>query len=269
MYQRKSVRAYTHSWERGAWTHTRSAVRLSLNISIDPVVLNQRPLSRTEFTEDDDEHLCQYIADILPEKGEGGRTGHFIYTDLMRRVSTIHLRSISRSNPLLSPIQADQFGQYVWAQRHTKEAWRERYRKNQGRLDQRITEIVEENPPAPDGKGQYRLRRFGKLDRGDEDAEEFILDAEAEESAESSTDNGDDPVLAKRASAQPQEEEEEEDGEEDQRMAEHYPDGEFSPRHQGSHHEEQEEGQKAQTAVRRRKAGSITRSKVARRKEVS
>jgi hypothetical protein len=44
-----------------------------------------------EFTEDDDEKLCQYIAEVLPEKDEGGRTGHFIYTDLMRRVSAMTL----------------------------------------------------------------------------------------------------------------------------------------------------------------------------------
>ncbi|KAF8268500.1 hypothetical protein EI94DRAFT_1152211 [Lactarius quietus] len=88
---------------------------------------------RTEFTEDDDEHLCQYIAEVLPEKGEGGRAGHFIYTDLMWR--------------------ADQFGKYNWAQRYTQDSWCERYRKNQVRLDRRITEIVKENPPAPDGKG--------------------------------------------------------------------------------------------------------------------
>jgi hypothetical protein len=46
--------------------------------------------SRIEFTEDDDEHLCQYIAEVLPESDEGGRAGHFIYLDLMRRVSTFH-----------------------------------------------------------------------------------------------------------------------------------------------------------------------------------
>jgi len=45
---------------------------------------------RTEFTADDDEHLCQYIAEVLPDKGEGGRTGHFIYLDLIRRVSTVY-----------------------------------------------------------------------------------------------------------------------------------------------------------------------------------
>lgn len=46
--------------------------------------------SRTEFTEEDDENLCQYIAEVLPDIGEGGRTGHFIYTDLIRRVSTFY-----------------------------------------------------------------------------------------------------------------------------------------------------------------------------------
>ncbi|KAH9162598.1 hypothetical protein EDB89DRAFT_633349 [Lactarius sanguifluus] len=187
---------------------------------------------RTEFTEDDDEHLCQYIAEILPEKSEGGRTGHFIYTDLMRR--------------------ADQFGQYTWAQRHTKDAWRERYRKNWFRLDQRIAEIVEENPPAPDGKGRYKSRRFGRLDQDELEGEEFMSDAE--EGAESATDNEDGSVRAKRASTQPRKEEEEEDGEE-----------EYHPRSQDSYHEE-EDGQEAQTVGRRSKAGPTPRSKVTRQK---
>ncbi|KAI9436177.1 hypothetical protein H4582DRAFT_1964883 [Lactarius indigo] len=169
---------------------------------------------RTEFTEDDDEHLCQYIAEILPEKNEGGRTGHFIYTDLMRR--------------------ADQFGQYTWAQRHTKDAWRERYRKNWYRLDQRIAEIVEENPPAPDGKGLYKFRRFGKFDQDELEGEEFMLDAE--EGADSATDNEDGPVRAKRAGSQPQKEEEEEDGEE-----EYQPEAGVNPRTQDSYHREEDD----------------------------
>ncbi|KAH8980387.1 hypothetical protein EDB86DRAFT_2980409 [Lactarius hatsudake] len=178
---------------------------------------------RTEFTEDDDEYLCQYIAEILPEKSEGGRT--------------------------------DQFGQYTWAQRHTKDAWRERYRKNWFRLDQRIAEIVEENPPAPDGKGRYKFRRFGRLDQDELEGEEFMLDAE--EGAESATDNEDGPVWAKRASTQPQKEEEEEDGEE-----------EYHPRSQDSYHEE-EDGQGAHTVGRRSKAGPTPRSKVTRQKRWS
>ncbi|KAI9452001.1 hypothetical protein BJY52DRAFT_1295471 [Lactarius psammicola] len=192
---------------------------------------------RTEFTEGDDEYLCQYIAEILPEKSEGGRTGHFIYTDLMRR--------------------AGQFGQYTWAQRHTKDAWRERYRKNQDRLDQRIAEIVEENPPAPDGRGRYKSRRFGKLDREETEGEEFVLDAE--EDAGSATDNEDGPVLARKVSTRPQEEEEEDE-------EEHRPKAESSPRSQDSYLEEEEEGQEAQTAGRQQRAGPTLRIKASRGK---
>ena len=46
--------------------------------------------SRTEFTPEDDERLCRYIAEVLPDKDEGGRTGHFIYADLLRRVGTFY-----------------------------------------------------------------------------------------------------------------------------------------------------------------------------------
>jgi hypothetical protein len=181
----------------------------------------------------------------------------------MRRVSTttfiifIYLISVT-----FSPFQVDQFGQYIWAQRHTKDAWRERYRKNQGRLDQRIAEIVEEDPPAPDGKGGYMSRRYGKLD----DEEEFMMDAE--EDAESATDNEDGPVLDKRERAHPQkeEEEEEEDGEEEQRPARHRPEAELNPSDQDSYREGEEEGQEAQTAGRR---APSTRSKGARRSQVS
>jgi hypothetical protein len=56
--------------------------------------------SRTEFTEEDDENLCQYIAEVLPDKGEGGRIGHFIYTDLIRRVSTFYSHRPYFSFPL-------------------------------------------------------------------------------------------------------------------------------------------------------------------------
>ena len=136
------------------------------------------------------------------------------------------------------PFQADLYGQFEWAQRHTKSSWRERYRKHQGRLDLRIAEIVHENPPAPDGKGQYRFRRRGKFE---EDEEDFALDAEAEveEHDKSPTDNDDDPVLAKSAVGKPQKEEEEEDELEEQ------PDDEFDPRDQDFHREEEEEGEEA------------------------
>lgn len=100
---------------------------------------------------------------------------------------------------------------------------------------------------------------MGKLD--DEDAEEFLLDAEA---VESPTDDDDDPILAKKASPQPQEEEEE-DGEEEEHPAGHQSEDEVSPRDEDSYHEEDEED--AQSARRRTRARPITRGST--RPEVS
>lgn len=113
----------------------------------------------------------------------------------------------------LISFQADEFGQYTWAHRHTKDGWRERYRKNQERLDNRIAEIVEGNPPAPNGKGQYKYRRYGRIDQDAEliaDNTEFV-ELGAEEGGYSATDDEDGTVQTKRMNAQPQEEEEEED----------------------------------------------------------
>jgi hypothetical protein len=83
MYQFSSVPASTACPDRRAWTQTWVTVSI-LQVSSSPLTYEY---SRTEFTEEDDEHLCQYIAEVLPQKDEGGRTGHFIYLDLMRRVS--------------------------------------------------------------------------------------------------------------------------------------------------------------------------------------
>ena len=166
--------------------------------------------SRTEFTKDDDEHLCQYIAEVLPDKGEAGRTGHFIYADLTRRVG-IFCSEFSDTHPF----QADEFGQYKWAYRHPKDGWRERYRKNRDRMDKRIAQIVEKNPPPLDGKGRYMYRRYGKIDEDDElnADDDGLVELDEEERRDSATDNEDSPVQITRADAQRQEEEEEEDGE--------------------------------------------------------
>jgi hypothetical protein len=115
---------------------------------------------------------------------------------------------------VLIPFQADEFGQYTWAHRHPKDGWRERYRKNKERLDNRIAEIVEGNPTAPGGKGHYNYRRYGKIDQ---DAEliagnDDLVELGAEEGGDSATDNEGGTVQTKRLNAQPQEEEEEEEG---------------------------------------------------------
>jgi hypothetical protein len=82
-----SVSASTYRRERGVRTQIRVTVRHPPTLS---TTLTYNEHSRTEFTADDDEHLCRYIAEVLPDKGEGGRTGHLIYLDLIRRVSTVY-----------------------------------------------------------------------------------------------------------------------------------------------------------------------------------
>ncbi|GBE78310.1 hypothetical protein SCP_0111950 [Sparassis crispa] len=89
---------------------------------------------RTQFTEDDEEHLCNWIAAKIPYKETGGRTGNRLYQQLCEMAS----------DP-----------EYAWATRHTWQSWRERYKKNCARLDARISEIVEQKKPAHGEKGQY------------------------------------------------------------------------------------------------------------------
>jgi hypothetical protein len=156
----------------------------------------------------------------------------------------------------LISFQADEFGQYTWARRHTKDGWRERYRKNQERLDNRIAEIVEGNPPAPDGKGQYKYRRYGRIDQDAEliaDNNEFV-ELNAEEGGYSATDDEDGTVQTKRMNTQPQEEEEEED--EGQSIVQ-WPGASPNPRNQDP---EPPEEAKKQTAEREPETGPLTRS---------
>ncbi|KAI0255188.1 hypothetical protein BJV78DRAFT_1329928 [Lactifluus subvellereus] len=215
--------------------------RFQLAPIIEKGVPGRKPGSRrTEFTEDDDEHLCQYIAEVLPDNNEGGRAGHFIYLDLMRR--------------------ANEFGQYTWARRHTKDAWRERYRKNRSRLDKKIAEIVKENPPAPDEKGRYKFRRYVRIGRDDE----LNADDDELERGDSSTDNEDGPVETRRTDAQRQEEEEEDyDGEQ---AAAQQPEARFHRHNQDARNEEEAEEQAAapEPKARPRTRAATQRSRASR-----
>ncbi|KAL6308569.1 hypothetical protein BKA93DRAFT_925776 [Sparassis latifolia] len=101
---------------------------------------------RTAFTARDDENLCKYIAAVIPNKEEGGRTGLEIYKRLVQ--------------------WAEKPGR-EWVLRHTPMSWLERYKKNWQRLDPIIEQYVEENPPRADGKGLYERSRFyGKSQGG-------------------------------------------------------------------------------------------------------
>ncbi|KAF8441484.1 hypothetical protein L210DRAFT_3537300 [Boletus edulis BED1] len=89
---------------------------------------------RTQFTEEDEERLCRWIATKIPYKETGGRTGNRLYQQLCEMTVD---------------------SEYAWVTRHTWQSWRERYKKNSGRLDNMITAIVEQKKPAHGEKGQY------------------------------------------------------------------------------------------------------------------
>lgn len=89
---------------------------------------------RTQFTEEDEEHLCNWIAAKIPYKETGGRTGNRLYQQLCDMAS----------DP-----------EFAWVTRHTWQSWRERYKKNSQRLDTMIQAIVEQKKPTLGEKGQY------------------------------------------------------------------------------------------------------------------
>ncbi|KAI5897677.1 uncharacterized protein SCHCODRAFT_02696332 [Schizophyllum commune H4-8] len=90
---------------------------------------------RTNFTEEDERHLCEWLAFKIPYKEAGGRTGNKIYQQLF---------DLAEHDP-----------QYAWVTRHTWQSWRERYKKHAHRLDRVIESIVEHKKPMLGEKGQY------------------------------------------------------------------------------------------------------------------
>ncbi|KDQ63777.1 hypothetical protein JAAARDRAFT_53966 [Jaapia argillacea MUCL 33604] len=89
---------------------------------------------RMQFTPQDEERLCNWIATKIPYKETGGRTGNRLYIQLLEMAN-----------------EPD----YGWVTRHTWQSWRERYKKNSTRLDFRIAAIVAQKKPVIGEKGQY------------------------------------------------------------------------------------------------------------------
>ncbi|KAJ6574920.1 hypothetical protein B0H19DRAFT_1126385 [Mycena capillaripes] len=89
---------------------------------------------RTQFTEEDEQNLANWIATKIPYKETGGRTGNRLYQQLC-------------------DLSGDP--EYAWVTRHTWQSWRERYKKNATRLDTLISVIVAAKKPAAGEKGQY------------------------------------------------------------------------------------------------------------------
>ncbi|EIW60963.1 uncharacterized protein TRAVEDRAFT_46200 [Trametes versicolor FP-101664 SS1] len=111
---------------RGVYTHDRVLKK----------PLGGRPPkgARTPFTDEDDQHLCEFLARRIPDKEAGGRNGRNTYIELVEKAQYAGLG-------------------YEWAARHTWESWKERYKKRFEIMDPIIDEIVRQNPPPADGKG--------------------------------------------------------------------------------------------------------------------
>ncbi|KAJ6453490.1 hypothetical protein C8R47DRAFT_1168138 [Mycena vitilis] len=126
---------------------------------------------RTDFTEEDDDHLAYYLAVLIPEKTAGGRTGNSIYKLLMNNTEILE-------------------DEYRWALRHTWQSWRERYKKKQEWFDARIIELDPKIKAAPHQR--YHLNRnaprrsvkYRMDDRTEEEEEEEEEELEEQDELE-------------------------------------------------------------------------------------
>jgi hypothetical protein len=130
-------------------------------------------------------------------------------------------------------------------------------------MDKRIAQIVEKNPPPPDGKGRYMYRRYGKIDEDDElnADDDGLVELNEEERRDSATDNEDSPVQIKRANAQRQEEEEEEEDGEGQAVM-HRPEAGSNLRRRDAERQEEESTEEQVEEQRRRTRSTTRRSRV-------
>ncbi|KAL5528958.1 hypothetical protein ACEPAG_4932 [Sanghuangporus baumii] len=86
------------------------------------------------FTHEEDLKLARYLANMLPDREAGGRTGNKVYEQLC------------------SPLYRED---YPWAANHPWQSWRNRYRSKQDLFNKWIVDVLSVYPPHPDGKGEY------------------------------------------------------------------------------------------------------------------
>ncbi|KAG8898276.1 hypothetical protein FRB99_007559 [Tulasnella sp. 403] len=101
------------------------------------VVGGRKPnTNRVEFTEEDDQHLAEYIGMRLPRPDMPGRTGNNLYRELCDREDI-----------------------YPWATRHSWQSWRNRYKTRRIQIDALVTQFLAAHPQPTNGKGQYNIAR--------------------------------------------------------------------------------------------------------------
>ncbi|KAJ4486322.1 hypothetical protein J3R30DRAFT_3697829 [Lentinula aciculospora] len=117
---------------------------------------------RTQFSEEDERKLCEWIAAKIPFKSTGGRTGNKLYQQLC---------------------EMSNHPEYGWVTRHTWQSWRERYKKNAVRLDKIVDNIVSTTKPNQGEKWQYgyvrqdeeKPKKKRKRPSKHEDDQEFVV----------------------------------------------------------------------------------------------
>ncbi|KIJ63385.1 hypothetical protein HYDPIDRAFT_113374 [Hydnomerulius pinastri MD-312] len=128
-----------------------------------PLPVSMGGRGRQNFTSDDDRYLAYYLATIYPDKATGGRLGGSAYKELMRLAP----------NP-----------DFQWARRHTAQSWRERYKKQAGRLDPLIDEYAEKLKLVGHTFGHDPRSRRYRLPRYYEQEEEEDEENQQEEGEE-------------------------------------------------------------------------------------
>ncbi|KAJ7219581.1 hypothetical protein GGX14DRAFT_436809 [Mycena pura] len=162
-------------------------------------VVAQNHKARTEFTEEDDDHLIHYLAVLLPDQSDGGRQGHNIYKKLMDNAEVLPQ-------------------EYKWAKRHTWQSWRTRYKYKREWFNAQIHAVIPTLDTASHQRYDYsqkatkRHRRQVSTDPSESEEVDDDDDGEEEEYDGNS-------ASAKRMrissnSSQMEEEEEEEEEEE-------------------------------------------------------
>ncbi|CAA7271504.1 unnamed protein product [Cyclocybe aegerita] len=120
---------------------------------------------RQEFTLQDDERLCRWLAYKIPNNKMGGRLGLGVYQELVN--------------------MAQAFPQeYKWAARHTVESWKQRYKTRRVGFDVRIKEIYEEEKPSKDARRPFSRQANKKMLVEEEEEEEEELEEEEEDQQE-------------------------------------------------------------------------------------
>ncbi|KAJ8482706.1 hypothetical protein ONZ51_g5196 [Trametes cubensis] len=110
-----------------------------------PVIMKPMPgrytgRERTNFTKEDDDNLCKFLARSRPYEDAGGRQGIKLYLSLVAKAQYDDL-------------------DYKWAARHPAESWLGRYKKHQREFDPIIARLVKENPPPAGDKGVWPYDR--------------------------------------------------------------------------------------------------------------